>query len=277
MKSLSLVLRFVAIAAGIAAVVVFFLINGKLAEKESALTSAQASRAALQSELETSEATISSLRSERDSARSEAESTRRNLENTRSELVAARSEASRSADRLREAQRELERANQDLTTVRRDLVTAQRQVERGVSQSDFEALQTERDTLQGRVRELRDELEQAREEVRTARATTVPAQREVVEAAPRDRQLGRTTPATTGRFGASTAIAAVDTKSGLLVLSGGENLGVSGGDTVRLVSNLQAVADIQIARINGNETLAHILPGSPTRKLRSGLEVRILH
>jgi cell division septum initiation protein DivIVA len=151
-------------------------------------------------------------------------------------------------------------------------------VERGVDQADFEALQAERETLQNRVSELRAELERAQEAALTARATAAPVAAE--SATPqftRDTRIGRSTPATTGRFGATTSIAAVDTSSGLLVLAGGENLGLSAGDTVKLVSQLQAVANIQIARVQGSETLAHILPGSPTRSLRDGLEVRILH
>ncbi len=278
MKSLSLIFRILAIAAGVAAIVVFFLINGKIAEKEATLANVRANTSAMQSQLETTEATVTTLRSERDAARSEAESTRRNLDNTRSELVAARSESSRTNDRLREAQRELERARQDLTTASRDLVTAQRQVERGVNQADFEALQAERDTLQNRLSDLRAELEQAQEQARTARATEAPVANENATAqVTQDRRIGRSTPATTGRFGATTSIAAVDANSGLLVLAGGENLGLSVGDTVKLVSQLQAVANIQIARVQGSETLAHILPGSPTRNLRDGLEVRILH
>jgi seryl-tRNA synthetase len=281
MKNLSLILRILAVAAGIGAVVVFFLINGKLAEKETELSIAYANGVALQQELEASQATAANFRSERDTARADADLTRRNLDNTRSELLAARGENSRTNDRLRESERELERTRQDLSAVRRDLITAQREVERVVSPEDFAKLKTERDTFETRVTEINSELIKAREEIRFARATPiVEAQaqaQEIAAPAPRNERIGRAAPATTGRFGASTSIASVDTKSGMLILSGGEDLEIKKGDSIRLISDLKAIATIQVTRVSDSETFANILPGSATRSLRTGMEVVILH
>ena len=117
MKTLSLVLRIVAILAAVASTALFFLAKGKLAEKESQLTATQQTLQSTEGNLATAKASITALENKLAAESQALANTKNQLASVRSEAYTSRQELSRTRQQLGQTRTRIVELEESFQTV----------------------------------------------------------------------------------------------------------------------------------------------------------------
>jgi len=283
MKTLPLILRILAIVAAVAAAVLFFLTQGKLAEKQAEIDSIRAVSVAVRAELETANSKVTSTEKRLSNESEALAESRRSLESTRTEVSISRQEVSRTLQQLRQVKKETEALEDIAKSLRADLVTGEKNLAAASKEAKL-----------AQVNERVKELEQANETLTTdlkaeraitqANAQTAPSSNfsQVSMASNTTMPSASEYPVNTNpavqsaTIGVETTIASVSIADGLIILNTTPELGLTPGTSATLIKGLTAIAKIQVFENQGDYAVANILPGAKSRELTAGLTVNIL-
>jgi predicted RNase H-like nuclease (RuvC/YqgF family) len=271
MKNLSLVLRIVAILASAAAVALFFISKGKLAEKQTSLEQAQVMTQATQSELETANSKITSLGTQLSTERKSLADTKGKLESIRSEMYTAKQQVTRTQQQLKETKKtisELERT--DLVKTEERLASASKEAELAQLDERIKELVKSNDTLK------QDLL--ASEELQQSTSTTrKPASTVIANGYQSGFTPNSAAAVLPASIGAATTVASISTSDGIIILDASPELGLSVGSEIILIQNLKALGKIRIIQVNEQLAVANILPGTRLRGLSKGDTIKVMH
>ena len=277
MKNLSLVLRIVAILASAAAVALFFISKGKLAEKQTSLEQAQAMTQATQSELETANSKITSLGTQLSTERKSLADTKGKLESIRSEMYTAKQQVTRTQQQLKETKNTISELENTATRLRTDLV----KTEESLASASKEA---ELAQLDERIKELvksNDTLKQdllASEGLQQSASTTrKPASTAITSGYQSGFTPSSTAAVLPASIGAATTVASISTSDGIIILDASPELGLSVGSEITLIQDLKALGKIRIIQVNEQLAVANILPGTRLRGLSKGDTIKVMH
>jgi myosin heavy subunit len=280
MKSLSLILRIVAIIAAVAAAGLFFVTQGKLAEKQTALETAQKATQDTQAQLVTTNDKAASLQSSLNNESAALAESKRNLEAMGSEMHTARGEVTRTQQQLREIKKEAAELEDTAKRLRTELVTAEQNLAGASKEGEIAQLEE-------RVAELAKANTVLQGDLDAERASKTANAKSQSNAAVSNTSSGalpginnyqvNTTPAVEpASIGTATTIAAVRAASGLIILNATPELGLTPGTQITLVKDLKALAKVQIVSNEGGLAVGNLLPGAKTRELIPGASVKIL-
>jgi len=271
MKSLSLILRIVAIVAACGAAVLFFMAQGKIKEKDAQLKAATAAHETTQAELAEANTEIAQLSTSIAQGRSALAESKRELDTTRSEMYAAQQEVTRTQTQLKQAQQQVSSLQLDLQTARSQLIEAESKAAQVDKTAEIAALNSRIQELETANQELQDDLNVAKSKVDalSARGTTSAS------------TYGTSTPssgATVGpvSIGPEVTIASISLKDGIVVFDQGADLGLAPGTQVTLIKDMKAVGKVRIVQVKDQYTVANILPGAKTSALTAGTAVKLL-
>ena len=275
MKNLSLILRIVAILASAAAVTLFFISKGKLAEKQTSLEQAQAVTQATQSELETANSKITSLGTQLSTERQSLADTKGKLESIRSEMYTAKQEVTRTQQQLKETKNTIAELENTATRLRTDLV----KTEESLASASKEA---ELAQLGERIEELAKINDTLKQDLLASAGLQQSATPEPVSnAVARGYQSGFTPSSTVAvqpaTIGAATTVASISTSDGIIILDASPELGLSVGSEITLIQDLKALGKIRIIQVNEQLAVANILPGTRLRGLSKGDTIKVMH
>ena len=275
MKNLSLILRIVAILASAAAVTLFFISKGKLAEKQTSLEQAQAVTQATQSELETANSKITSLSTQLSTERQSLADTKGKLESIRSEMYTAKQEVTRTQQQLKETKSTIAELENVATRLRTDLV----KTEESLASASKEA---ELAQLGERIEELAKINDTLKQDLLASAGLQQSATPEPVSnAVARGYQSGFTPSSTVAvqpaTIGAATTVASISTSDGIIILDASPELGLSVGSEITLVQDLKALGKIRIIQVTEQLAVANILPGTRLRGLSKGDTIKVMH
>ena len=279
MKNLSLILRIVAILASAAAVTLFFISKGKLAEKQTSLEQAQAVTQATQSELETANSKITSLGTQLSTERQSLADTKGKLESIRSEMYTAKQEVTRTQQQLKETKNTIAELENTATRLRTDLV----KTEESLASASKEA---ELAQLGERIEELAKINDTLKQDLLASAGLQQSATPEPVSnAVARGYQSGFTPSSTVAvqpaTIGAATTVASISTSDGIIILDASPELGLSVGSEITLVQDLKALGKalgkIRITQVTEQLAVANILPGTRLRGLSKGDTIKVMH
>ena len=275
MKNLSLILRIVAILASAAAVTLFFISKGKLAEKQTSLEQAQAVTQATQSELETANSKITSLSTQLSTERQSLADTKGKLESIRSEMYTAKQEVTRTQQQLKETKNTIAELENTATRLRTDLV----KTEESLASASKEA---ELAQLGERIEELAKINDTLKQDLLASAGLQQSATPEPVSnAVARGYQSGFTPSSTVAvqpaTIGAATTVASISTSDGIIILDASPELGLSVGSEITLVQDLKALGKIRIIQVTEQLAVANILPGTRLRGLSKGDTIKVMH
>jgi flagellar motility protein MotE (MotC chaperone) len=275
MKNLSLILRIVAILASAAAVTLFFISKGKLAEKQTSLEQAQAVTQATQSELETANSKITSLGTQLSTERQSLADTKGKLESIRSEMYTAKQQVTRTQQQLKETKNTIAELENTATRLRTDLV----KTEESLASASKEA---ELAQLGERIEELAKINDTLKQDLLASAGLQQSATPEPVSnAVARGYQSGFTPSSTVAvqpaTIGAATTVASISTSDGIIILDASPELGLSVGSEITLVQDLKALGKIRIIQVTEQLAVANILPGTRLRGLSKGDTIKVMH
>ena len=275
MKNLSLILRIVAILASAAAVTLFFISKGKLAEKQTSLEQAQAVTQATQSELETANSKITSLGTQLSTERQSLADTKGKLESIRSEMYTAKQQVTRTQQQLKETKNTIADLENVATRLRTDLV----KTEESLASASKEA---ELAQLGERIEELAKINDTLKQDLLASAGLQQSATPEPVSnAVARGYQSGFTPSSTVAvqpaTIGAATTVASISTSDGIIILDASPELGLSVGSEITLVQDLKALGKIRIIQVTEQLAVANILPGTRLRGLSKGDTIKVMH
>jgi len=279
MKSLSLILRIVAIFAACAAAALFFVSKGKLAEQQTQLEQARKETQTIQAELETANSSIATISTQLASERKSLAETKEKFESSRSQVYTAKQEVSRTQQQLRQAKATISSLENQATQLRSDLVKTEETL--AVSSKESELAQ-----LNERIEELTKVNDSLKQDLLSAEALAQSNKSSSADANRRSEQVGSsgyqstfkpsTTPAAqAASIGSQTSVAAISSRDGIIVLDDAQNIGLTVGAKVTLVQGLTALGKIQVTKVTEQLAVANILPGTRL-KLAVGDSVKIL-
>ena len=275
MKNLSLILRIVAILASAAAVALFFISKGKLAEKQTSLEQAQAVTRATQSELETANSKITSLGTQLSTERQSLADTKGKLESIRSEMYTAKQQVTRTQQQLKETKNTIAELENAATRLRTDLV----KTEESLASASKEA---ELAQLGERIEELAKINDTLKQDLLASAGLQQSAAPEPASNAVASGYQSGFTPSSTvavqpATIGAATTVASISTSDGIIILDASPELGLSVGSEITLVQDLKALGKIRITQVTEQLAVANILPGTRLRGLSKGDTIKVMH
>jgi flagellar motility protein MotE (MotC chaperone) len=274
MKTLSLTLRIVAILASAAAIALFFISKGKLAEKQTSLEQAQAVTQATQSELETANSKITSLGAQLSTERKSLADTKGKLESIRSEMYTAKQQVTRTQQQLNEMKNTISELENSATRLRTDLV----KTEESLASASKEA---ELSQLNERIEELAKSNDMLRQDALAAESLQTAPKPAASSTSSAGYQSGfkpnSTAAVLPASIGATTTVASISTSDGIIILDASPALGLSVGSEITLIQDLKALGKIRITQITEQLAVANILPGTQLRGLSKGDTVKVMH
>ncbi|MEO0508754.1 MAG: hypothetical protein AAF065_02705 [Verrucomicrobiota bacterium] len=279
MKYLSLILRVFAIAAAVAAAVIFFVSKGKLAELDAQLNDAQEAADTSRAELTTANGKIGELEANLNTERNKAAETKRNLEGVRAELYTSRQELTKAQQDMTQARGSIEELEDTTRRLRADLLDTEQKLASASREAEINQLNERIAELSEANEELEADLEEAKALPKnTALAASGPATVAPVAGSGVSLSLDPTAGGTISpvSVGPATTIQNVSSSSGLLVLDSRPELGLAPGQTITLVQDLQAVGKVQISTVTETLAIANILPGVLSSGLAAGDSVKLL-
>lgn len=276
MNNISMMLRVFAIIAAVAATTLYFLGKGKLEEKQTQLTTTQATLRSTESELATAKQDITRLDGRLKAESDALAKSKQELEGVRAEIYTARQEVSRTQQQLGQARNQISELEESVGKLRGELVESEQML------ASARSIQDESSSLQIRLRELeaaKTNLETQLEEARANAQVTGgrPASAGVTTGFAPGPQTGSSNgelPAFSG-ISQETQVDSIRASDGLIVLRALPELNFSAGQTLRVAANQQPIGRVEIFEVNDSQALAYILPGANTRNLRSGDTVSI--
>ncbi|MGJ8639156.1 MAG: hypothetical protein ACSHYA_07155 [Opitutaceae bacterium] len=279
MKSLSLVLRILAIVAAVAAAAIFFMSQGKLAEKQTELDAAKTATQSVQAELAGTNDKVKSLESSLSGEREALAASKRELASKSSEMHIAQQEVTRTQTQLRESKKTIEKLTASAMELRSDLLSAEKSLASASKEAELAQLTERIKELQGANSSLKSELESSKaiSEARAATPNATQSAGSTNGGLPVVNYPVNNNPAVqAASIGTKTTIASVSAANGIIVLNATPELGLTPGTEVRLVKDLKAIASVQVISNQGDLAIANILPGSMIDQLVENLTVSIL-
>ncbi len=298
MNAFSMILRIAAVAAGIAAAVGWFLVQGKLEEKtlelEQASTEARSARntlaeiqgniATLESQLRTRDNEIAEEKSRSSRLNTQLLQARRDIGNFQEQATSATARVSSLEDTIRQLRTELVAVRTQAPTER------ERTTDDAESRARITELNRELEAARSRITRLEGDLESAKKAAaaavetqpgrpQTATAGTAPSG----PSAPGTISIPTTATASQQMAikpvptGLMSSIASVDRSAGLVALNSGTKEGIQQGQIVILRDGFSDLARVQIAEARDGISVARILPDSRNPKaLRTGNTVELV-
>lgn len=279
MKSLSLILRIVAIIAAVAAAGIFFAVQGKLTEKQAQLESSQAATKAVQAELETANGAISSLESNLGEERKAVAKAKNDIETLSSEMYTARQEVTRTQQQLRESKQEIETMAETAKELRASLLATEQSLAEASKEGEIAQLNERIKELEGANANLESDLKSSKaiSSARSSNSNQEASSSTSNGGLPKVNYPTNNSPAVqAASIGTKTTIASVSAANGLLVLDSTPELELNPGTEVTLIKDLTAIGKVKIISNQDNLAVANILPGAKTRQLTSGSTVNLL-
>jgi predicted nucleic acid-binding Zn-ribbon protein len=280
MKSLSIILRIVAIVAAAAAVALFFMSKGKLADKQVALDTAHAATQATQAELETANNKITSLDAQLSTERKSLADTKSNLESIRSEMYTAKQEVTRTQQQLKESKSLITKLEKDAADVRTQLVKTEETLAKASKEAELAQLNERIEELAKANEALKQDLEAAEVIAKSKMASSA----RKAETAAADTGVYQTTftpnsspAAKPASIGAATTVASIDAQNGIIILNTAPELGLTTGSTITLIQDLTSLGKIQVTKVTPQLAIANILPGTSLSGLSQGDTVKVMH
>lgn len=280
MKSLSLILRILAIVAACAAVALFFMSKGKLAEKQTQLEAAQAATVETQGELDGANTQITSLEGQLTTERKSLADTKGKLESVRSEMYTAKQEVTRTQQQLKESKNTVAELEDTTTRLRADLVKTEKSLAMASKEGEIAELNERiaeltksNDTLQQEVLAA-EALQRSSAAARTATVNQSNAGTGAYNSTFKPNSAPAAKPAS---IGTATTVASISTSNGILILDSTPELGLAAGAQITLIQDLTALGKVQITQVTDTLAVANILPGADFKKLAQGDSVKILH
>ena len=274
MKTLSLTLRIVAILASAAAVALFFISKGKLAEKQTSLEQAKAVTQATQSELETANSKITSLGAQLSTERKSLADTKGKLESIRSEMYTAKQQVTRTQQQLNEMKNTVSELENASTRLRTDLV----KTEESLASASKEA---ELSQLNERIEELGKSNDLLKQDILAAKSLQKAPKPAASSTSSVGYQSGfkpnSAAAVLPASIGATTTVASISTSDGIIILDASPELGLSVGSEITLIQDLKALGKIRIIQITEQLAVANILVGTQLRGLSKGDTVKVMH
>lgn len=272
MKSVSLILRIVAIVAAVAAAALFFMSKGKLAEKQKQLAVSEQTNATVQADLQKANSSVASLKTQLTAAKQRETSANKQLENTRAEMYTAKKEVTRKQSQIAQKDEQINSLTSERNSLSgqvdalKDEVTAARANASGTASSEeIDALNQRIATLEQSSQDLRSELSLAQSRLNSQKAAAE---------ADEGYKFNNNPAAAFGRLSDPITVTQVDTQGGMLLLDLGDT-NVNAGDTLLLVEDLEAVGHVKILSTDAGKALANILPGSEV-ELEAGTSVQFI-
>ncbi|MGJ8652219.1 MAG: hypothetical protein ACSHX8_02995 [Opitutaceae bacterium] len=281
MKSLSSILRIVAIIAAIVSAALFFISQGKLKEKQAQLESAQSTTQAVRTELETANTQITSLESNLGSEREAHAEVKRNLEAMRSEMYTAKQEVTSTQQQLREAKNQIETLTDTAKRLRTELVASEQELAAASKEGEIAQLNERIAELEKANKQLESDLK-AEKKAHAVNAGGMQSGSPLNNAAASmtassyQMNSGTTAAVAPASIGQSTTIEALDSSNGIIILKASPELALAPGQEIKLVKDLKAVGNIQITSVSNGFAVANILSGTKTRALTVGTSVDLL-
>ena len=271
MKNLSLILRIVAILASAAAVTLFFISKGKLAEKQTSLEQAQAVTQATQSELETANSKITSLGTQLSTERQSLADTKGKLESIRSEMYTAKQEVTRTQQQLKETKNTIAELENTATRLRTDLVKTEESLASASKEAEL-----------AQLGERIEELAKINDTLKQDLLASAGRQQSAAPEPASNAAASGFTPSSTvavqpATIGAATTVASISTSDGIIILDASPELGLSVGSEITLIQDLKALGKIRIIQVNEQLAVANILPGTRLRGLSKGDTIKVMH
>ncbi|CAA6676990.1 MULTISPECIES: hypothetical protein [unclassified Lentimonas] len=274
MKSLSIILRIVAIVAAAAAVALFFMSKGKLAEKQTALVNAQAATQAVQMELETANNQITSTQAQLSTERKSLADTKGKLESIRSEMYTAKQEVTRTQKQLNETKSTITELEEEATRLRANLVKTEESLAQASNEAELAQLNERIEELAKANDTLKQDLMAAESLARSSSSRTEGSATAANQKAGfKPNMMPAAQPAS---IGTATTVASISTENGIIVLNSTPELGLAMGATITLIQDLTALGKVQITKVTETLAIANILPGTKL-DLDAGDTVKILH
>lgn len=275
MKSLSLILRIVTIVAAAAAVALFLMSKGKLAEKQTALENAQAATQTVQTELGTANNQITAAQTQLSTERKSLADTKDKLEATRSEMYIAQQEVTRTRQQLKEIKSTITELEDAASHLRSNLV----KTEETLASASKEA---ELSQLTERIEELAKANDTLKQDLMAAESQSrnTSSRKDSSAAAAARSQIAGFKPnmapaAQPASIGTETTVASISTTDGIIVLNSTPELGFTAGSEITLIQDLTALGKVKITKVTEQLAIANILPGTKL-KLVAGDSVKIL-
>lgn len=272
MKTLSLVLRIVAILAAVASTALFFLAKGKLAEKESQLTATQQTLQSTEGNLATAKASITALENKLAAESQALANTKNQLASVRSEAYTSRQELSRTRQQLGQTRTRIVELEENAKELKNELAMAERRANEVVNSTG------EKDELLARIEELESSKENLQNELELAKS------RPADSATPRGQSgsgsqvaggVSSQNPAVLTRLSVETKIQSVSSKNGLIVLHADPSLGLAPGQKLRLIHDLRNLGSVEVSVVENSLALANVLPGTNVASLDAGSEIQL--
>lgn len=273
MKTLPLVLRILAIVAAIVSTTLFFMAKGKLSEKQAQLDETRQTLQTTEEELTTARADISQLEDRLRAESAALADAKRELEGVRAEMYTARQELGRTRKKLKQSRSEVTELEETTRELRNDLLESEEKLAQAEADGD------QLSTMQARVRELeaaRDNLKTELEAAKNRSTTAQMIEQTGGSAAPAG-SVAKSfqSPDSLSRLSAETEVKSISTENGLIVLRADPEMELAAGQKISLISNLQALATVEITEVKDSLALANILPGGRTSSLERGSRIQL--
>jgi predicted nucleic acid-binding Zn-ribbon protein len=281
MKSLSLILRIVTIVAAAAAVALFLMSKGKLAEKQTALENAQAATQTVQTELGTANNQITAAQTQLSTERKSLADTKDKLEATRSEMYIAQQEVTRTRQQLKEIKSTITELEDAASHLRSNLVKTEETLASASKEAELSQLTERIEELAKANDTLKQDLMAAESQSRntSSRKDSSAAAAAAAAAAARSQIAGfkpnMAPAAQPASIGTETTVASISTTDGIIVLNSTPELGFTAGSEITLIQDLTALGKVKITKVTEQLAIANILPGTKL-KLVAGDSVKIL-
>jgi predicted nucleic acid-binding Zn-ribbon protein len=276
MKSLSLILRIVTIVAAAAAVALFLMSKGKLAEKQTALENAQAATQTVQTELGTANNQITAAQTQLSTERKSLADTKDKLEATRSEMYIAQQEVTRTRQQLKEIKSTITELEDAASHLRSNLVKTEETLASASKEAELSQLTERIEELAKANDTLKQDLMAAESQ---SRNTSSRKDSSAAAAAARSQIAGfkpnMAPAAQPASIGTETTVASISTTDGIIVLNSTPELGFTAGSEITLIQDLTALGKVKITKVTEQLAIANILPGTKL-KLVAGDSVKIL-
>lgn len=274
MNYLSLILRIFAILAAITAGALYFLLQGKLDEKEKKLAQVQAELQVLLDENETADLEISELRQDLTQENKLIEEANTQLEEAKAKLVAEMQESQRVQKELIETQQKVTQHEETITRLRQELVNT----ESLFAANSQESLIAQ---LEERIEELTAANSLLRDQIKTSatpdkKDSPVDTKQKVSTTVSEPFTVRTLSANEVDSLKEETKIASLSIENGIIVLDAAEQPNLKPGTTIDLVKASKVIARVKIVNINGSLAIAYIRPGSDLSDLSRGDTVKIL-
>jgi multidrug efflux pump subunit AcrA (membrane-fusion protein) len=174
---------------------------------------------------------------------------------------------------LEQSRSEVAELEETTRKLRNDLVDTEKRL------AQSEDAKAELENMQARVRNLEAEREnlQTELEIAKSRGSTAGLIEETAGGAPSRGAVGKSfrNSDELTRLSAETKVKSISAENGLIVLETSPEMGLAAGQKVSLISNLQALATLEIAEVKDSMAVANILPGGRTTSIGPGSKVQL--